>query len=110
MKDYLVIGSAPYDEDCVQVGSENYAKNARLELNLYIEALRKHCGTEPEGATLAIKSFPHDFGTYSEVVCHYDDSLPDSEAYAYKCEGEGPATWAECGMNPPFNFAGHLLP
>ena len=93
MKDYLNIGSSPPEEDCCMVGSCNYAYNAKKECLRYIDCLRKFVGVEPFGAELKVKSFPHDFGTYYEVVCYFDDDIPESLEYALKCEGEGPMTW-----------------
>jgi len=101
MRDYLTIGSSPNDEDCVQTGSENYNVRQKKECRLYIEAIRKKLGKESKGASLELKSFPHDFGTYTEVVCYFDSEIEESIEYAYKCEGESPATWAEVGMTRP---------
>ena len=42
---------------------------------------------------LAVKSFLHDFGDYLEVVCYFDENLPDSVEYALHCEDNLPATW-----------------
>jgi hypothetical protein len=93
LKDYIEIGPTPVEEDCVQVGADNYGGLARRECNVFIEQLRRVFGTEPEGARLAIKRNPHDFGEYLEVVCHYDDELPDSVEYAFKLEAKTPANW-----------------
>lgn len=95
MRDYLNIGSSPCNEDCAQLGSENYAVRANEECQRYIAAIRATLGAPPEGASLAIKSFEHDFGVYYEVVCWYDDSFPESVEYAYKCESDGPCDWPE---------------
>jgi len=93
MRDYLNIGSTPPAEDCAQVGSDNYYEESKKECKRYIELLREKMGNEPVGARLAIKSFPHDFGNYYEVVCYYDDSNPKAVDYAFRCESEGPETW-----------------
>jgi hypothetical protein len=98
MKDYIEIGSSPCDEDCAQVGEADYERKARTDCTLYIGAIRKKLGKEPQGARLAIKKFAHDFGTYMEVVCHYDDNFQKAEEYAFKCESEAPTTWKEVGM------------
>lgn len=90
---YLELGSTPCDEPCAQVGSPNYASHARAECARYINLLREAFGDEPEGARLAVKSFPHDFGTYYEVVCHYDEALPESLDYAFMLESDAPTTW-----------------
>jgi len=30
---------------------------------------------------------------YFDVVCYFDENLPASVAYAYRCEDDLPATW-----------------
>ena len=42
-------------------------------------------------AHFAVKSFPHDFGTYREVVVYYDTEENDS--IAYEIEANLPTTW-----------------
>jgi hypothetical protein len=102
MRDYISIGSTPASEDCLQVGKPECTPiNQKKECQAFLEAIRKKLGPEPAGASLVTKGFDHDFGRYFEVVCYYDDALPESEAYAYKCEGESPQTWAEVGMTTP---------
>jgi len=92
-RDYFCIGSTPIDEPCAQVGQPDYLPKAIQECRRFITLLRKVFGPEPDGAQLAIKSFPHDFGTYHEVVCWFDTENADACAYALRCEGETPATW-----------------
>ena len=65
----------------------------RAECKRYIELIRQVCGEEPEGARLAIKSNPHDFGTYLDVVCWYDDDNEEAADYAWGLESMAPATW-----------------
>lgn len=95
MKDHIDIGSSPSEEDCAQVGQKDYADQARLECHTFIEQLRRMFGKEPEGANLAIKSNPHDFGTYLSVVCYFDDASEEATKYAFKLESETPAEWDE---------------
>ncbi len=93
-RDYLSIASAPYDEDCVQVTDKKpYLDDMRAECRRFLELVRKKLGSEPPGAQLAIKSFPHDFGTYLEVVCLYDDENEAASRYAFHCESDAPRTW-----------------
>ncbi len=90
----MTISSAPYDEDCVQVNpNADYIEPMKAECRRFIELIRKKLGDEPPGATLAIKSFPHDFGTYYEVVCWYDDENEAAAEYAALCESDAPRTW-----------------
>jgi hypothetical protein len=58
-----------------------------MECKAFINMIRRVIGPEPEHANLRVKSFPHDFGTYVEVVCYYDDEDRGSLDYALKCEG-----------------------
>lgn len=95
MQDYINIGSAPAEEDYAQVGSEDYYSRMRVETNRFIELIRKKLGPEPAGARLTVKAFPHDFGTYHEVVCYYDDNREEAIKYASRCESEAPCRWEE---------------
>jgi hypothetical protein len=93
MREYLNIGSTPSDEACAQVGSHDYSERSRAECKAFVAQLRRVFGTEPDGAVVTVKSFPHDFGSYREVVCYYDDGLPLSVEYAFKLERETPERW-----------------
>ena len=98
MREYINIGSSPCEEDCVQVGAQDYVSKSRKECQRFINKIREICGVEPEGAQLATKSFPHDFGTYHEVVCYFDMGTP-SEDYAYHVESYAPTTWTQTEKN-----------
>lgn len=92
-RDYITIGSSPAGEDCAQVGTDNYTEQARRECNAYREQLLRQFGKEPGSARLAVKSFPHDFGSYLEVVCYYDDRDEAAMEYAFRLESECPERW-----------------
>ena len=94
MRDYLTLGPTPADESCQQVGTPNYSSQEALrESRIYINQLERVFGPPPEGSRLTIKSFPHDFGSYSEVVVYFDDTVEASLDYAFKLEGNLPAKW-----------------
>lgn len=93
MKDFLTLGPTPCEEPCAQVGEPDYREKALAECQRFILLLRQTFGPEPEGAWLSVKWFPHDFGSYCEVVCHYTTNSPASVDYAFRCEAETPATW-----------------
>ena len=95
MREFMNIGSTPSDEPCASVGEPDYYPRAREECARFIELIRKKLGEEPPGAHLATKSFPHDFGTYHEVVCYFEDSDEEASQYAYLCESESPRTWQD---------------
>ena len=94
-RDYLEIGSAPAEESCAQVGQDYYREISMIEMKQYIKAIRRELGPEPEKARLGIKSFQHDFGTYYEVVCYYDNEDEESLEYAFKCEASAPTQWSK---------------
>jgi hypothetical protein len=81
MRDYVVIGSTPTEEDCAQVGSADYATKARKECARFVAQIQRHY-PEPDGGYLKIKSNPHDFGTSYEV----DDE--EASRWAYDIEGD----------------------
>ena len=95
MKEYLILGSVPGNEHCSQVGDENYQEMSRVECRNFINLLRKKFGSEPEGARLSVKSFPHDFGTYREVVCYYSEKFPLSSDYCFNIEANLPLNWED---------------
>jgi hypothetical protein len=93
MRDHISLGATPGDETCAQVGSPDYAARARAEGRAYVNQLVRKFGPPPEGASLRQKGFPHDYGTYYEVVVSFDDALPEAVAYAFKVEGDLPGHW-----------------
>lgn len=95
MTDYVEIGATPAEEACAQVGSTDYYSRAKAECRAFINQLRRMFGPEPEGARLFIRANPHDFGTYHEVACRYDDRIEEAVVYAHRCEAECPAKWDE---------------
>jgi hypothetical protein len=95
MQDHLDLGSTPAREACAQLGSDKYQSRARRECRAFINLLRRAMGDEPAGARLAVKSNPHDFGSYLSVVCYFNDSDPVAIDYAYRCESDGPQFWDE---------------
>lgn len=104
MRDFIDIGSAPAEEDCVSVSRDvDYLPAMRAECLRFIELIRKTLGPEPEGAHLAVKSNPHDFGTYYEVVCYFQDDDDEARKYAFRCQDDAPATWDAKPKPPPEN-------
>jgi hypothetical protein len=94
MTDYISLGPVPAYENCQQVGTDHYdPEKARKECLLFIEAIREALGPEPHGARLKVKSFPHEFGWYYDVVVQYDDEFPNAVEYAFRCESDAPARW-----------------
>lgn len=93
---YLELGSTPCDEECAQVGSENYAENVKKESQRYIRQLKRQFPEwEVKGVSFGLKSFQHDFGTYHEVVVRFDEMNDEACSYAYHIEDNLPANWEE---------------
>jgi hypothetical protein len=95
------LGPAPAEAACVQVGSPDYARDARTECRAYIDAIRKVCGPEPDGAHLTVKSQPHEFGSYYEVAVVFDPDDSAAAEYASKVDESAPTRWSDAGMEPP---------
>lgn len=93
MQDYIALGPVPSDENCAQIGDDDYAPRARAECKRFITLLRSTFGPEPSGAYLTTKAFEHDYGTYYEVVCYFNPRTSASIDYAFRCEREAPTTW-----------------
>jgi len=97
MYDELTISCTPLDEPCVQVGSDLYGKWARKECRAFLnQCYRLLDATFPEThVTLRIVSFPHDFGTYMEVVARYSEDNEEAVEQAYWLESHTPGEWDE---------------
>jgi hypothetical protein len=93
--DSINLASAPVDEECAQLGSDGYYERAKRECNAFIRQLRREFGDEPVGARLYIKSQPHDFGSYYEVECKFDEKFPKAIEYAFELEANLPENWDE---------------
>jgi hypothetical protein len=95
MRDYVSLSSVPADEDCAQVGSPDYPERMKAESKRYIELLNKRFINPPEGSYFSRKSFPHDFGTYHEIVVYFDDENKDEIDFAFFVEANLPAKWSD---------------
>ena len=104
--DSISLGPAPAEENPVQLGEVDYTTRARKECLRYVEAIRKVCGEEPEGAQLRVIRCGHDFGTYFDVEVRFNGNDRAAAEYAYRVESKSPATWEEAGMGTPPPKAG----
>jgi hypothetical protein len=91
--DSLELSSAPVGEECAQLGSDGYYERAQKECKSLIRQLRRQFGNEPVGARLYVKSNPHDFGSYYEVACKFDENSQEAIEYAYNIEANMPENW-----------------
>ncbi len=95
MRDYLTLGPTPAAEDCAQVGADDYERRSRREARAYIHQLER---TFPRAAELGMfgsKTFPHDFGSYREVVVRFDDENQEELDLAFQIEATTPSDWDE---------------
>lgn len=97
------LGAAPMDEECAQVGEENYAERALKECQCFRRQLlreyqKAHKAELHENAKLCrikVITKPHDFGYYYEVVVTYKDEDIDSNQAALWFEENIPTNWDE---------------
>jgi hypothetical protein len=94
-KDWLSLGPTPTGEDCAQVGSDEYLLRTLLECKAYHAQLINQFGEPPANTRFGVKSFPHDFGTYHEVVVYFDDENEESVEYAYRVDANLPEYWTD---------------
>lgn len=93
MRDYIELGATPCGEFCADIGDPDYPQKSRAECQRFIALLRKTFGHEPPGAHLETRTFEHDYGTYREVVCYYDEGNEPALEYAMQCESHAPENW-----------------
>lgn len=96
MRDYLNIGSTPADEPCAQVGSENYGKLSSIECRAFAHQCQRVLEAKygPEySVNIQIRSFPHDFGSYKEVVVYYDSDNKEQTQQAFYLESADLSNW-----------------
>jgi hypothetical protein len=91
----LTLGPTPREEECAQVGTDEYPVRVRREGKAYIGQLVRMFANPPEGAQFRLKSFPHDFGNYYEVVVSFDPAVKTAAEFARHVEGNLPSEWDE---------------
>lgn len=96
MSSYIELGPSPCDEDCAQVGDEDYNKKAYKECEVWKRQLQRWIEQNytlpiPWDFKLVVKSFFHDYGTYYEVAARFDTEAGFD--LAYLIESECPKTW-----------------
>lgn len=104
MRDSLEIGTVPCGESCQQVGFDSYDPiRARAECRAYADQLWRMLEHEkgmsrdacPDSFSLVVRSNPHDFGDYLEVVAKFDSDDAGAIDLAYWLEGNLPERWDE---------------
>jgi hypothetical protein len=80
--DYLNVGANGF----AQVGDPEYFRKNKIEMSYLLELVKSKFPVPEELSSLecyfSVKSFPHDFGTYHEIVLYYDDTVIDEWEYS----------------------------
>lgn len=92
-EDYVELSCSPIEEDCAQVGSDDYHARARKECQVFKDQLARQFHPLPDGVRLGIKSFPHDFGNYYEVVAYYVEDNEEATDFAWSMQDNLPEKW-----------------
>lgn len=99
MKDYMYVGSSPYEEECAQSGTIGFHEVNRFQCGVLRDQLVReykatHNGADvPDGCELATRREPGGNGGYYEVVANYDDSDEKGADAAFWMEANLPANW-----------------
>lgn len=93
MLEYIELGPTPAEESCAQLGADDYDERVKIEGRAYIAQLIRQFGTPPTGVSLRLKAFPHDFGSYHEIVVQFDDNDEAASDWAYNVEAHTPGEW-----------------
>jgi len=94
----IEIGFSPSEEDCAQVGAEDYRERSRKEMKAFRSQILRHYPIPHElqeqgKAGIQTSSVSHDFGSYRELVLSFDGACEEAWKWAMLVE-EDP----ECAM------------
>ena len=89
MRDYMTLGSVPYEEDCIQMGKDGQKEECRRFVNM----LREKFINIPEWASFSVKSNPYESEYYYEAAVTWNDDDEESTQFAFFVESNIPARW-----------------
>jgi hypothetical protein len=89
MRDYMTLGSVPYEEDCIQMGKDGQ----REECRKFVHMLREKFVNIPEQASFSVKSNPYEYDCYYEAAVNWNDDDEESTQFALFVESNIPARW-----------------
>lgn len=98
--DYLELGPTPCDESCSQIGDIDYLEKSIKETRAFKNQLKR---LFPNGR-FAIKTFQHDFGSYSEVVAYFDTGDRKTDDAAWEAESNLPKKWDNIALKELGSF------
>lgn len=93
MREVIEIDGTPYEEDCAQVGNDDYKVRAMKECRAFTKQLVRTFGNPPEGVRIIMKTNPHDFGTYYSMAITFDEENEVGSEWAYNVDNNIPANW-----------------
>lgn len=85
--------TTPLDEQCAQLGNENYSRDSILECRVLQRQLIRQFGEPPEGSCFYRKSSAHDFGAYHELVFKFDEDNEEHMTYFLRVDKGFPYEW-----------------
>jgi len=92
--EHIDLGPVPGEEQAASVGAEDYTERSRRECLVFKRMLmRLHPAPVGADVALKVKSYPHEFGNYLEVVAKYSSEDAAACDYAYSLESNSPANW-----------------
>ncbi|MGA7933847.1 MAG: hypothetical protein WCA35_09900 [Kovacikia sp.] len=106
MYESLELGQTPCNEECAQVGKDNYPEQSRKECRVWISQLQREFPKADDiDAHFKISQFTHDLGTYREVVLNYNLNDDRAVKYASQIEQKCPQNWdakarQDLGLDP----------
>lgn len=112
MIEYLELGPVPSDEQCEQLGPNYNPAKARAESRIYAAQLARMFDSklaENSRGWFSVKSFPHEFGNYLEVVVKYDPNDELSVAWAFDVENNLPENWDKQALLELENWPCHCI-
>lgn len=91
----LDIGPTPNGENCAQVGNNNYDyySLSKMENIAYINQIKRIFPDMPSGLRITREGYPHDFGSYYEVIAKWRSGDDAAEEFAYRIQNESPENW-----------------
>ena len=97
--EYYEIGSAPLDENCVQVSkTEFYEEEMKEECNKYLRMLEQRFPNLPSGMLFKVKCNLHEFGKYYEVCLIYSGQNEDHIKAMLFIEEHLPLLWKDSSV------------
>lgn len=100
MSNYINLDPCPVNEYCEKVGNPNYHSLAIVQCERWKKQLEKHFDPIPDGVWLKVKEFPHDFGSYYEVVAYYleerdEEGNNPNEDFVVNMQDNLPLKWED---------------